>query len=82
MASGVKRLLVTIGEREVSVRFPGSTFKELLEAIKKEVPPDCLSSNQDISGLEIFGVDWDTLAPENVSTIESDSRLRVVLKVK
>ena len=85
MAS-VKRLFVDIGSYpDIQVEFLGSTFKELVKAIKQQAPSECFSTNQEIAGLKIFNKHLDEyveLTPEKVSTVEDSSKISVIMEVR
>ena len=85
MAS-VKRLFVDIvSYPDIQVEFLGSTFKELVEAIKQQAPSECFSTNQEIASLQIFNKHLDKyieLTPEKVSTVEDSSKISVIMEVR
>ena len=77
-------LLVNVGGVDFEVEFSGSTYEELLEAIKNEVTSDCLPPDQEIARLEIFKPKWDKyvhLDKKKIGTVKDGSLLKAFLKV-
>ena len=54
MTSVTKRLFVEVNDEVFEVEFSGSTYEELIEAIKEEIKavPDCIPQGQEIKHLQ------------------------------
>ena len=80
-----KQLFVSIGDySNFKVDFVGSTYEELVEAIKQQAPSECFSTNQEVASLHIFSeqlAKYMELTPEKVSTVEDSSKISVIMKV-
>ena len=85
--ASAKQLFLNFGScPNVKVDFAGSTYEELVEAIKQQAPSDheCFSTNQEIASLQIFSEQLDEyveLTPEKISTVEDSSKISVIMKV-
>ena len=84
--TSAKQLFVNIGSYpEVKVDFVGSTYEELVEAIKQQAPSECFSTNQEIASLQIFSEklgEYVELTSERVSTVEDSSKISVIVEVR
>ena len=84
--ASVKQLFLSIGScPNVKVDFVGSTYEELVEAIKQQAPSECFSTNQKIASLQIFSERLDEyveLTPERVSTVKDSSKISVIMEVR
>ena len=84
MASA-KQVFVNVGDySDFRIEFVGSTYEELVEAIKQQAPSECFSTNQEIAGLQIFSEQLDEyveLTPEKVRTVEDSSKISVIMEV-